>query len=130
MQDNEFLLRDGTANLTANLAGSYVAMPRLTQPMQWRIIVPSMAEAGDKLVVKFTYSDDGTNAKEIVTLPDITYANVLTNKITEYGTPVLPGSTKVKVDITITDADTGSDFNAGKVLIAMVPAGRHTKQSY
>jgi hypothetical protein len=130
MQDAQFLFRDGSADLTASLAGSYVDMPPQTQPMELRIVVPTLAETGDKIVAKFTYSDDGTNAKEVVTLPDITYANVVTNKITEYGVPLLNGRAKVKVDLTITDADTGSDFNAGKVLVALVPAGRYTKRSY
>lgn len=130
MQDSQasMLLRDGTANMTATLTGSYVATPRV-EDLEWRIIVPTFAETGDKLAIAFTYSDDGTNAKEVVTLPDITYANVVTNGKTEYYTPFLPGSAYVKVTATATDADSGSDFNAGKVLIALVPAGRYTKQS-
>ena len=52
--------------------------------MSCRIIVPTLAETGDKIVATVTYSDDGSTAAEVVTLPDITYANVVTNKITEY----------------------------------------------
>lgn len=126
MQDAQLLLRDGSTDMTATLTGSYVAIPpQINTHMKIRIIVPTFAETGDKLSVVFTYSDDGTNAKEVVTLPDITYANVVTNKITEYITPLLSGANYIKVVATATDADTGSDFNAGKVLIAIVPAGRH-----
>jgi hypothetical protein len=129
MQDAQLLLRDGSTNLTATLSGSYVLLPQPIVEAAFRIVVPDLAETGDKIVAKFTYSDDGTNAKEIVTLPDITYANVHTSKITEYYCPVLPGRNYVKVDLTITDADTGSDFNAGKVLVALVPGGRYNKRA-
>jgi hypothetical protein len=130
MQDSQLLLRDGSANMTATLTGSYTAVPeQANADLSLRVVVPTLAETGDKIAVAFTYSDDGTNAKEVVTLPDITYANVVTNKITEYQTPLLKGSRYVKVTATVTDADSGTDFNAGKVLIAIVPAGRYNKQS-
>lgn len=129
MQDAELLLRDGTTDLTATMAGSYVQLPPFVHPMFLRLIVPTMAETGDKIVATLTYSDDGVNAKEVVTLPDITYANVLTNKITEYSVPLF-GRAYVKLTLTITDADTGSDFNAGKVLAGIVPAGRYNKIAY
>ena len=129
MQDNELLIRDGSTDLTATMAGSYTKLPPFVNPLELRIVVPTLAETGDKIVVTVTYSDDGTNAKEVVTLPDITYANVLTNKITEYGLPLF-GRQYVKVTLTVTDADSGSDFNAGKVLVAVVPAGRYNKRAY
>lgn len=128
MQDNELLFRDGSTDLTATMAGSYTKLPPFNEELTLRIIVPTMAETGDKIVATITYSDDGSTAKEVVTLPDITYANVYTNKITEYFTPLL-GRQYVKVTLTITDADSGSDFNAGKVLVAVVPAGRYNKKS-
>lgn len=129
MQDNELLFRDGSSNLTATMAGSYMALPPFQVPMHCRIIVPTMAETGDKIVATLTYSDDGTNAKEVVTLPDITYANVLTNKITEYSVPLF-GRPYVKLTLTITDADAGADFNAGAVLAGIVPAARYNKRAY
>lgn len=129
MQDNELLFRDGSTDLTETMAGSYIQLPPFVHPMALRLIVPTMAETGDKIVATLTYSDDGTNAKEVVTLPDITYANVLTNKITEYSVPLF-GRAYAKLTLTITDADTGSDFNAGKVLAGIVPAGRHNKIAY
>lgn len=130
MQDSQasMLLRDGTADMTATLTGSYVALPRV-EDLEWRIVVPTFAETGDKLAIAFTYSDDGANAKEVVTLPDITYAKVVTSGIKEYYTPFLPGSLYVKVTATATDANAGANFNAGKVLIALVPTGRYNKQS-
>lgn len=130
MFDNELMFRDGSANMTATMAGTYVALPPATQPLVMRIIVPSLAETGDKIVATLTYSDDGTNAKEVVTLPDITYANVTTNKITEYAVPVFSTRAYLKLTLTATDADSGSDFNAGKVAAGLVPAGRYNKRSY
>ena len=129
MQDSQLLLRDGSTNMTATLTGSYTAIPDPINPMEIRIVVPTFAETGDKIAPVFYYSDDGTNSKEVVTLPDITYAKVVTSKITEYYTPLLPGSRYIKVVLTATDADTGSDFNAGKVMVGIVPAGRYAKRS-
>ncbi|MBI5942875.1 MAG: hypothetical protein HY864_00785 [Chloroflexi bacterium] len=128
MQDSQLLLRDGSADMTATLTGSYVLVPK-AENLILRIVVPTFAETGDKIVFAFTYSDDGTNAKEVVTLPDVTYAKVVTSKITEYFTPLLEGARYVKVTATVTDADAGADFNAGKVLIGIVPAGRYNNQS-
>jgi len=128
MQDAELLLRDGSTDLTATMAGSYTQLPPFVNPMSLRLVVPTMAETGDKIVATVTYSDDGTNAKEVVTLPDITYANVLTNKITEYFVPLF-GRAYVKLTLTITDADAGADFNAGAVMAGIVPAGRYNKRS-
>jgi len=128
MQDAELLFRDGSTNLTATMAGSYIQLPPFVNPMSLRLVVPTMAETGDKIVATVTYSDDGTNAKEVVTLPDITYANVLTNKITEYFVPLF-GRAYVKLTLTITDADAGADFNAGAVMAGIVPAGRYNKRS-
>lgn len=129
MQDNELLFRDGSADMIATMAGSYMALPPFTHPMALRLVVPTFAETGDKIVATITYSDDGVNAKEVVTLPDITYANVVTNKITEYSVPLF-GRAYVKLTLTVTDADTGSDFNAGKVLAGIVPAARYNKRAY
>lgn len=128
MQDSELLFRDGSADMTETMAGSYVALPPFTHPLTCRIIVPTLAETSDKIVATLTYSDDGTNAKEVVTLPEITYANVVTNKITEYFVPLF-GRRYVKLTLTATDADSGSDFNAGKVLAGIVPAGRYNQNS-
>jgi len=129
MQDNELLFRDGSADMTATMAGSYLHLGPFVEELACRIIVPTFAETGDKIVATLTFSDDGTNAKEVLTLPDITYANVVTNKITEYSVPLL-GREYVKLTLTATDADSGSDFNAGKVLAAVVPVGRYNKLAY
>jgi hypothetical protein len=129
MFDNEMLFRDGSTHMTAAMSGTYMKIPQGQFPLEMRLIVPILAETGDKIVATVTYSDDGTNAKEVVTLPDITYANVVTNKITEYGVPLF-GRLYAKLDLAITDADTGSDFDAGHVIAGVVPAGRYTKRAY
>lgn len=128
MQDKETLFRDGSTNLTETMAGSYLHLGPFVQPLTLRIVVPTLAETSDKIVATVTYSDDGTNAKEVLTLPDITYANVVTNKITEYFVPLF-GREYVKLTLTVTDADSGSDFNAGKVLAGVVPGGRYNQNS-
>lgn len=126
-KDAQLLVRSAATDLTAALVGAYIAIPPLNGDAQLAIMVPTFAETGDKIVPTLTYSDDGTNAKEIVTLPDITYANVVTAGRTEYFYPLLQNRAYLKVDLAITDADSGSDFNAGKVSVAIVPAGRGLK---
>lgn len=128
MQDNELLLRDGTTDLTATMAGAYLHLGPFVPPLELRIVVPTMAEAGDYITPTVTYSDDGTNAKEVVTMPNILYADVLTNKITEYFLPLF-GREYVKLTLTVKDFDTGADFNAGLVMAGVVPAGRYNKNS-
>ena len=66
MQDAQLLLRDGSADMTATLSGSYVALPPAANGLILRIVVPTFSETGDKLVVVFTYSDeDGTAAFDL-----------------------------------------------------------------
>ena len=125
MYDNEMLFRSGATDLTADEAGSYVAYPKCDVPMELRVAVPSMAEASDTIVVTITLSDDGTNAKEIITMPTITYANVITSGITEFFCPVPMTRAYIKVGFNITDADAGADFTAGAVVAGLVPAGRY-----
>lgn len=127
MFDNELMFRDGSTELEATMAGTYLHLPKFNVPMSCRIVVPTLAETGDKITATLTYSDDGSNAAEVVTLPDIiTYANVVTNKITDFFVPLF-GREYVKLTLTITDADTGSDFNAGAVQAGVVPGARYNK---
>lgn len=128
MFDNELMFRDGSTDLTATMAGSFIELPPFQHPMSCRIIVPTLAETGDKIVATVTYSDDGSTAAEVVTLPDITYANVVTNKITEYFVPLF-GRKYVKLTLTVTDADAGTDFDAGAVQAGIVPGARYTKRA-
>lgn len=123
--DAQLLLRDGSTDLTATLTGSYVAVPpQGGDDLVLHISVPALAETGDKIVAVLTTSNDGTNAVETITLADITKANVDAGK-TEYYCRVPANRAYVKITLTVTDSDSGSDFNAGKVLVGLVPAGRH-----
>jgi hypothetical protein len=126
MFDNEIMVRSGTTHLTADESGSYVAYPKCVEPMELRVVVPTMAEASDTIDITVTWSADGSNPKEIEHMTQITYANVVTSKLTEFFMPMTMHRAYFKVDIDITDADTGSDFDAGHVHIGLVPAGRHT----
>lgn len=130
MFDKELLFRDGTTDLTATMTGGYIQIPRGQFPLEFRLIVPTMAETGDKVVATLTYSDDGVTAREVVNLPDqITFANVVTNRTTEYAIPLFMRNF-VSLTLTITNAGGLLPFNAGKVLAGIVPAGRHNKVAY
>jgi hypothetical protein len=126
MFDKEMMFRDGLTDLTADEAGTYAAYPVAGVPMNLRVIVPQLAEANDTIVVTITLSEDGTNAEMTCTCRTITKANVDLG-ITEYNYPVPMKYAKIKVGLDITDADSGGDFNAGKVRVGLVPAGRYDK---
>lgn len=124
MYDNEIMFYDKI--VTADEAGAFVAYPEVDHPLELRIVVPSLAETGDTIDVTITLSDDGTNAKEVITMPQITYAQVVTSKITEFYTVMPMHRGYIKVALNVTDADTGSDFTTTtKLRCGLVPAGRY-----
>ena len=127
MFDNEIMFRSGSTTLTADEAGTFVAYPKCPEPMELRVVVPSLVagQTADTIVVTVTLSEDGTNAAEVITMPTITYAQVVTNHITEFFFAVPMTRPYIKVGFDITDAS-GSDFTAGKVQAGLVPAGRYT----
>jgi hypothetical protein len=124
MFDNEMMVRSGTTHLTADESGSYVAYPKSKFPLELCVIVPTIGQATDTIDITITLSEDGTNAAEVITMPQITGTNVLTNKITAFYCALPQTRPYFKVDFNITDAS-GSDFDAGHVHAGLVPAGRH-----
>ena len=127
MYDNELMFYN--AILTADQAGAFVAYPKADHPLVLRTVVPSLAEANDTIDITVTLSDDGVNAKEVITLPQITYAGVVTNKITEYLNTIPMTRNYIKVAVNVTDADTGSDFTTASAFqCGLVPAGRYTNR--
>ena len=127
------MLRAATAgNLTQDETGTYfnLGAPIIT-PLVVRVVVPQLAETSDTIAVTINLSVDGSGAGDMTfVLPTITKANVDLG-ITEYFFTLPPTADTyqyVSADINITDADTGSDFNAGVVQIGIVPAGRYNKR--
>ena len=120
--DSAIMFRS-TGDLTADEAGSYVAVPEGGN-MRMRVVVPEMAEASDTIDITISFSDDGTNAIETMTMEQITKAKVDAGE-TEYFSTVFTTRSYIKVGINITDADAGGDFDAGVVQIGLVPAGRY-----
>jgi hypothetical protein len=120
--DKELMFRT-TGDLTADEAGTFVAVPEGGN-MTLRVVVPEMAEANDTIVVKIHLSDDGTNTDETITMKTITKAGVDAGKH-EYFSKVFTPRAYIKVEFDITDADAGTDFDAGVVLAGLVPAGRY-----
>ena len=121
--DKEVMFRS-TGNLTEDEAGTFIAIPP-GGDMELRIVVPQIAETNDTILVTITYSADGTNASGITTLPTITKAIVDAGKH-EFFWPIETSRGYIKVGFDVTDADSGSDFNAGVVQAGLVPAGRYT----
>ena len=125
--DSSLMLRAAAAgNLTADETGSYFnlgAPPK--DPLVVRVVVPAMAETNDTLIVKINLSANGSSAAVTISMPTITKANVDAGLKEFYFT--LPPSRYqyVSADMDITDADAGSDFNAGAVQVGITPSGRH-----
>jgi hypothetical protein len=122
--DSELMFRT-TGDLTEDEAGTYVAVPEGGE-MRLRVVVPEMAEANDTIVVTVSLSDDGTNPLEVITMPTITKAAVDAGAH-DFFLPIKTRRAYIKVAFDITDADSGSDFDAGVVLAGLVPAGRYDK---
>ena len=123
--DNALMFRS-SGDLTADEAGSFVAVPE-GGDMRLRVVVPEMAETNDTIDITVSFSDDGTNAIETMTMEQITKAKVDAGK-TEYFLPIRTHRSYIKVGINVTDADAGGDFDAGVVLIGLVPAGRYNNR--
>jgi hypothetical protein len=122
------LFRDGTANLTADMATVYKDFGAPTDgKLEVRIVVPTLAEASDTIVPTLHLSADGSGAGERTFVGDtITYAQVVTNKQTQFFMSIPKSPYQyVGLALDVTDADDGGDFNAGYVLAGVVPAGQY-----
>lgn len=128
MFDSESLFRDGSTDLTADMATVYLDLGAPTTGKEViRIVVPTMAEASDTIVPTVHLSADGSGAGERQIVGEtISYTTVITNGQTQYfiSVPKSPYQ-HVGLALDVTDADTGSDFNAGKVIAGIVPAGQY-----
>ena len=128
MQDNELVLRSPATDLTADMAVAYVNLGAPTDgKLVVRIVVPTMAEGNDTIVPTVHLSGDGSgNGERQIVGETISYTTVVTNGQTQYFISIPKSPYKyVGLALNITDADTGSDFDAGAVGAWIVPAGQY-----
>ena len=128
MFDKELMFRAAAAgDLTADMAVAYLntGAPQ-NGLLTVRIVVPSIAEANDTIVPILHLSVDGAgNGEVIITGETITKAGVDAGN-QQYFMAVPRSPYKyVGLELDITDADAGGDFNAGVVLAGLVPAGQY-----
>jgi hypothetical protein len=91
-----------------------------------RIVVPSMAEANDTIVPTVHISVDGSGNGEVTIVGEtITKAAVDGGKHQFFISLPKSPYKYVGLALNITDADTGTDFDAGVVLAGLVPAGQY-----
>ena len=131
MFDNELMFRAAAAgNLTADMAVVYLDLGAApVHPLVVRLLVPALAEANDTIVPKIHLSVDGSGAGErLLTCETIIKTDVDGGK-KEYFYAVPASKYRYAgLELDVTDADAGGDFNAGVVLAGLVPAGRYTER--
>lgn len=127
MFDNELLHRDGSTDLTADMAVVYKDMGSPTDGKTvMRIVVPQMAETGDTIVPTIHLSDDGVGAGERTLVGETITKALVDAGQTQFFIPIPKSKYKhVGLALDVTDADTGTDFDAGAVIAGVVPAAEY-----
>ena len=127
MQDNELIIRSAATDLTADMAVAYKDLGSPSRGnLKVRIVVPEMAETDDTIVPTLHLSIDGSGAGEIQVVGEtITKAGVDGGRFQYFIDIPACEYDYVGVALDITDADTGTDFDAGGVEVAIVPATQY-----
>jgi hypothetical protein len=122
MRDNELMLRETTdGNLTADETLTAVDIGPMGAPLELYVNVPAIAETDDTIDVTLNFQNSHGVTQESKTMKQITAAGL-------YHTQVFTPWDKLEVVLDVTDADTGSDFNAGTVEVWLAPCGRYTNR--
>jgi len=127
MFDSELLFRDGTTDLTADMATVYLDLGAPTTGREVvKIVVPEMAAANDTIVPTVHLSVDGSGAGERQIVGEsFSYADWLDGKQQIFISLPKSPYQYVGLELDITNASTGDAFNAGHVLAGIVPAGEY-----
>ncbi len=121
--DANLMLRNTTTAISTTVTGSFVDLGPGGEPAQGLTIRANVNTAnanGDTLVLKYDFSDDGTNPLESVTLPTITGTNARSGNGVETLTRTAFKRRYVRYVATVT----GASANFGVVPIG-VDAGEY-----
>lgn len=120
--DANLILRSGAANLTADETLTSVQVGPMVRLMWLNVLVPSIAETNDKIDVQLEFCDAAASTTEVynMNMKQISAAG-------HYQIPFFTLEEYLQVKLDVTDADSGTDFNAGKVKVWLANAGRYDK---
>jgi len=120
--DTNFELRDGSTDLTADETLTSVQVGPMLRPLWLHILVPEIAEANDTIDVELEFCDSAASTTEVynMNMKQITAAG-------HFSVPffMAPTLEYLQVKLNITDADSGSDFDAGAVKVWIDNANRY-----
>ena len=118
--DTNLVLRDGTANLTADVTLTSVEIGPMLRPLILHVVVPQIGEASDTLDVELEFCAAGATTTEVynMNMKQITAAG-------HYSIPFFTHLEYLQVKLNGTDADAGSDMNFGGVKVWIDNANRY-----
>lgn len=122
--DTNLVLRDGSTDLTADETLTSVKIGPMTQPMTLCVLCPGESEASDTLDVEMEFCDAAASTTEVYNMNMKQIDANAANQIRRV--PFITHLAYLQVKLNVTDADAGSDFNAGGVKVWIEPAGRYT----
>lgn len=125
--DANLVLRDGTADLTADETLTSVRIGPMTRPMVLCVMTESASEASDTLDVELEFCDTSASTTQVYNMNspqmDVSAAGAIVR------VPFYTHLEYLQVKLNVTDADAGADFNAGGVKVWIEPVSRYTKTS-
>lgn len=110
--DANAVLRSGSSNLTADETLTDFPLEPMANPLYLHILVPQIA-ASDTIVATAYFDDASNNHLQTVTIPTITAAGIYHMSLFCDHEDL----SDLSVNLNITDADAGADFNAGAVKV-------------
>lgn len=125
--DANLVLRTGSADLTADETLTSVRIGPMLRPMVLCVMTEDASEASDTLDVELEFCDEDASTTEVYNMNapqmDVSAAGAIVR------VPFITPLEYLQVKLNVTDADSGSDFNAGGVKVWIEPAARYTKTS-
>lgn len=122
--DANLVLRDGTSDLTEDETLTSIEIgPVMNKPMFLHVLVPGGSEASDTLDVELEFCAASASTTQVynMNMPQID-ANA-TNQ--HYAIPFVTPLEYLQVKLSVTDADAGTDFDAGGVKVWLDLANRY-----
>jgi hypothetical protein len=115
--DTNMVLRDGSADFTADESLTAVVVGPMTRPMTLCVMVPEVSAGGDTLDVELEFNDDGSTQIDNANMKQIAAAGMFT-------IPFYTNHKYLLVKLNGTDGG-GAALDLGAVKVWIAPAGRY-----
>jgi len=115
--DTNLVLRDGSADFTADESLTAVVVGPMTRPMQLNVLVPEVSAGGDTLDVELEFNDDGSTQIDNQNMKQITAAGM-------FSIPFFTHHKYLLVKLNGTDGG-GAALDLGAVKVWISPTGRY-----